>query len=228
MDSSEKHVDSKVKLVWFAPTAIAIVFIWLAASLFYAVLMPDGSIAGLSDLAFAVLFLLAILLLAGLPVYLWLELTYRNLTYQLTEREIVIREGVLARKTTVIPYDKIQDISSTRSLFERLVGLATLEIETAGSSRTASETLLPGIANKDEFISEVMRRVESTKPKEGASQKEHQPSPSEALLSEILKELKTISLKLDSLSKESQKRPALKPERTGASIFEEYGQFKKR
>ena len=167
-----RHLDPKVKLLWMLPTAAtlaAFVFIGLAIS----VLVPgEFSIIGISKGDAPIFIIVAAVLLCA-PVYFWIELTYSNFTYELRQSDIVVREGVFTRKTTVIPYVTIQDISSERTVLERALGLATLEIETAGSSRIASETLIPGISNKDSLIAEIMRRVQSAKGAGGLSAANH-------------------------------------------------------
>ncbi|MEM4634151.1 MAG: PH domain-containing protein [Candidatus Anstonellaceae archaeon] len=179
-------------------------------------LPAEFSVAGIAKRDVPLIFV-SVVLAFSIFYYIWIELTYINFTYELRDADIVIREGVFTRKTTVIPYVTIQDINSERTILERILGLATLEIETAGSSRIASETFIPGISNKDELIAEIMRRVQLAK---GES---HQSSNSklqttEALLEAILQELKILSSKIDKLGIKDSKR----------SAFEDYEAFKKR
>jgi uncharacterized membrane protein YdbT with pleckstrin-like domain len=89
-----------------------------------------------------------------------------------------------------------------------MLGLATLEIETAGSSREASEAFLPGVSNKDALIREIMDKVQQAKARQEKVQKEND-NKIENLLSEILKELKNLSSKFEK-----------------SSLFEEYQKFK--
>ncbi|MCX8197680.1 MAG: PH domain-containing protein [Candidatus Micrarchaeota archaeon] len=207
-----------MKLIWFLPTAIAVLFLALLGLSLSLTLPAEFSVAGLhkNDLPLAIILLAAI---AAIPLYLWVELVYRNFTYELRQSDIIIREGVLTRKTTVIPYVTIQDINSERTVVERLLGLATIEIETAGSSRIASETFIPGIANKDALIAEIMQKVQLAK-----GEAPSEPSKSEAeLLQAILQELKTLSSKMDKLGF-SKNNPHIRKK----SAFEEYQEFKKK
>ncbi|QSX01216.1 PH domain-containing protein [Haloterrigena alkaliphila] len=63
------------------------------------------------------------------------HLKYANLGYFVAEDHLVIRRGFWRRRTTVIPYYRVQTVSTRRSLFQRRLGLASLVIDTA-SSRT--------------------------------------------------------------------------------------------
>ena len=238
MEADIRHLDPKVRLVWEAPAILTLAILWLVASFTYALAMPDNSALGLSHTAFPFALLLALLIFLGLPLHIWTDMVYQNFTFEFTDRDIVIREGVLTRETTVIPYGRIQDIRTVRTLFERLLHIATLEIETAGSAKAASQTLIPGIADKDKLIGEIMQRVERVKSGDGLALGEElavraaqRQDPIEATLLEILKELKTISFKLDKpLNPGPEARKTRPPEaaKKKTSAFDEYERFRQK
>lgn len=190
--------------------------------------MPGAALAGINQ-SNGIFILPLIVLLFGVLLYGWLELIYRNFTYEYGEREFVIRQGVMTRKTTVIPYAAIQDIASERSLLERALGLATLEIETAGSAHLASEITLPGISNKDALISHLMQFVEKAKSARGMEAMQEGADAGQ-LLAGILKELKFISYQLHAMGKKMEAQPSAKEEKKGEKQgeFESYEKFRKR
>jgi len=243
MEPDIRHLDKRVKIVWEFPTLVTLAVFWLIGSIAYAAFFPENAVFGMSHLLFPIFFLIALAVLVALPVYLWVGMIYENFTFELASKDIIIREGVITRKTTVIPYARIQDIRTERTLIERLLGLATLELETAGSSKVASETLIPGIANKNELIAELMELVE--KAKGGGLGEESQQGAASAgaapaVLTEILVELKNISSRMESLislterQSGSKNAPKGRNNEKGAkkepkeSEFEEYSKFKKR
>ncbi|ELY76331.1 PH domain-containing protein [Natrinema gari] len=63
------------------------------------------------------------------------HLKYVNMGYFVGDDHLVIRSGFWNRRTTVIPYYRIQTISTRRSIFQRRLELASLTVDTA-SSRT--------------------------------------------------------------------------------------------
>ncbi|MFU8868295.1 PH domain-containing protein [Natronococcus sp.] len=63
------------------------------------------------------------------------HLRYVHLGYYVGEDHLVIRRGFWRRRTTVIPYFRIQTVSTRRSIFQRRLGIASLIVDTA-SSRT--------------------------------------------------------------------------------------------
>ena len=234
--SGVRHLDPRVKIVWEAPTIATLALFWLVASVAYFAFMPENAVMGLSHLFFPIILLLVVLIFFLLPTHLWTGMIYDNFTIELAPQDIIIREGVFTRKTTVIPYARIQDIRSERTMTERFFGVATLEIETAGSSKVASQTLIPGIANKNELIREIMQLVEKAKSGDGISAgaegeiAQQAASSMEETLIAILKELKTISFKLDSLPrKEGDKpKPPVVAAKKKASEYEEYERFRKK
>jgi uncharacterized membrane protein YdbT with pleckstrin-like domain len=180
-----QYLDSKVKWVWLLPTLVVIVLIWIIVSaVAFAGISQDDHILGLSIPIFLLVFLVSLLILIAGPVMAFHHLEFISFTYVCNESEFVIRQGVITRHTTVIPYHRIQNINTTRTLIERIFGLATLEIETAGAN---PDGILPGISNKDQLIKEIMTSVENAK---RAKKNGSDGLPSEReLLAEILKEL---------------------------------------
>ena len=58
------------------------------------------------------------------------SLIWSRFTYQVTKREIRIKSGLLNRNNRSIPFDRIQDVSLEQKLVSRLLGLATVALET--------------------------------------------------------------------------------------------------
>ncbi|MCX8162990.1 MAG: PH domain-containing protein [Candidatus Micrarchaeota archaeon] len=186
-----RYLDKKIKLIWFLPTAFAIFLLFLIVAVFLFFFERYEFLFGLDKISFLFFFLILLILVIGLPSYLWIHLEYVSFTYELAEHELIIRYGILTRHTIVIPYHRIQNINSSRSLIERLIGLATLVIETAGTNVAASEAQLPGIAKKDLLIKEIMEKVEQSK--RSISQKEKLNNTQDNILNNILTELKKLN-----------------------------------
>lgn len=64
-------------------------------------------------------------LVAGVTALIW-----SRFTYQVTDREIRIKSGLLNRNNRSIPFDRIQDVSLEQKLPHRLLRLATVALET--------------------------------------------------------------------------------------------------
>ncbi len=79
---------------------------------------------------------LSFLALYGVFALPMIGLQYLRFQYWITPHEVVIHSGVLTRRKRSIPLDRIQNIVIERSLLPRLLGTATVKIETAGSKTT--------------------------------------------------------------------------------------------
>lgn len=85
------------------------------------------------------------------------HLKYVNLGYFVGEAHLVIRSGFWKRRTTVVPYYRIQTVSTQRSIFQRRLGLASLAVDTA-----SSRTFAWGTPSIDDIHLETAREVHGT------------------------------------------------------------------
>lgn len=63
--------------------------------------------------------------------------------YALRERDIAFKRGYIFRKTTVIPFNRIQHVSTAQGVLDKLLHIVTLQIFTAGGS--GSDINIPGL-----------------------------------------------------------------------------------
>ncbi len=82
--------------------------------------------------------------------FLWLVLamwlvrrSYQIQGYALREKDIIHRKGVVFRRTTVIPFNRVQHCEVKQGPIERAFDLHTLEIYTAGGQ--SSDLSIPGL-----------------------------------------------------------------------------------
>lgn len=61
-------------------------------------------------------------------------LQWRHHRYRLGPAHLYIKGGILTRRLWILPYERIQSVSLTRGPLQRRLGLASLEIDTAGAS----------------------------------------------------------------------------------------------
>jgi putative membrane protein len=88
-----------------------------------------AGVAGLGPLPFP--WYLPLVFVLVIPPAAHLKWTHRG--YWLGEHHVVTRNGVLKRQTKVVPYDRIQTVIDTRTVFQRRWNLATVTVDTAGS-----------------------------------------------------------------------------------------------
>jgi membrane protein YdbS with pleckstrin-like domain len=68
----------------------------------------------------------------------------RRVAYQVREHDLSLRRGVIRHVVETIPYSRVQHVNVGRGLIERWLGLATLEISSAGP-----DISVPGLAVAD-------------------------------------------------------------------------------
>lgn len=66
----------------------------------------------------------------------WPAVAYRHASYRLSARALEIRRGVLWRSVIDVPRSRIQHTDVSHGPFERMHGLGTLSIYTAGTSHS--------------------------------------------------------------------------------------------
>jgi membrane protein YdbS with pleckstrin-like domain len=87
----------------------------------------------------------------------WLPLYYRSIRFRVGERAVLLRSGVLLRKTAVMPVAAIQFTGLRALPGERILGLCTLQLVAAGARlrlpglpRGEAEGLAARLANTGE------------------------------------------------------------------------------
>lgn len=99
---------------------------------------------------------LAVLGLAALVAW---EIAYhRRFEYELTPESLDIRSGVLSRREREIPLRRVQNVDVTRSFVARLLGLAKVDVETAGGGSTEASLRFVSREEADRLQTEVRER----------------------------------------------------------------------
>jgi membrane protein YdbS with pleckstrin-like domain len=68
---------------------------------------------------------------------------YRSWRYEVREDSLYLERGVFTRVRTVVPFVRIQHVDSSRGPLERVVGLASTVVYTAGSR--GADVSVPGL-----------------------------------------------------------------------------------
>lgn len=91
-------------------------------------------------------------------VALWPYLEWRTTHYVFTTERVLFREGVLARHGRDIPLARINDVSFSHSLLERMLGSGTLTIESAGERGQLVLADLPGVERTQTVLYELVEQ----------------------------------------------------------------------
>lgn len=99
--------------------------------------------------------------------FLVLYVRFHTLRYDVDEEGITMRWGVLFRREVSLTYARIQDIHLTSNLFERYLGLARVQLQTASGSSKA-EMIIEGMFFFETLRDFLYARMRGT----------HEPAPS--------------------------------------------------
>lgn len=125
-------LEPAIQGVWIIQSAISAAVLSIIAGVAFSVISPGGPWVG------AVVFVVV----AALGVVFSL-LKYRIWMYQVRDDSLYLKRGVLTRVNTVAPYVRIQHVDTRRGPVERVFGLATTVVYTAGSR--GADVSIPGL-----------------------------------------------------------------------------------
>lgn len=101
-----------------------------------------------------------ILMLIAFFLFLWIVwdvLVWKSISYLITDRRVVIKRGVLRKKRVFMHYNKIQDVSVSQSITERIFNSGDIEIF-GGHERTTM--VLEDIPDPSEVEDMINRLIE--------------------------------------------------------------------
>lgn len=125
-------------------------------------------------------------------VLILLFIRYATLQYRFDEEGIRMSVGFLFKHESVVQYSRIQDLQISRGLFQRWLGLATIQVQTAAGAATA-EITIEGFKNYEEIRDFLYSRMRGARVGE---EKSAPPTPQQddvlTLLTEIRDELRAL------------------------------------
>ena len=74
------------------------------------------------------------------------RISFKNKGFAFRTHDVIYRSGAIAITTTIIPYNRVQHVALHEGLVSRKLGLATIEIFTAGGD--SSDVKIPGVAKQ--------------------------------------------------------------------------------
>mgnify|MGYP000109069637 CR=1 FL=1 len=137
--STEPEVlHPRVRLVWAAGAVVLGVVILVVGWL------VERFVAGRLEAAVEPVWFLAGAAIVGALGVVFAFLRYRIWRFELQDDALYLERGVLTRVETSVPYVRVQHIDTHRGPVERLVGLSSVVVYTAGSR--GADVTVPGLA----------------------------------------------------------------------------------
>jgi uncharacterized membrane protein YdbT with pleckstrin-like domain len=150
--ADNEQIDTELRTHWKAlvgPVVALLVVVPLAS--FLAGRIPNGSAQTTVRLVILVVAVVALIWLTLLPFLRWW-----TTIYVLTNRRLILRQGVIARSGRDIPLDRVNDVSFSHTAFERLLGCGTLVVESAGERGQLTLTDIPHVEKVQRLLYELV------------------------------------------------------------------------
>ena len=113
--------------------------------------VPSGSVR--APLRWAIV-AVAALVLVRFTVWPWIS--WQTTHYVLTTRRVVIRRGVLGRSGRDIPLTRVNDVSSSQRLWQRLLSCGQLTVESAGERGQSILQNIPKVVRVQKVVYELV------------------------------------------------------------------------
>jgi uncharacterized membrane protein YdbT with pleckstrin-like domain len=106
----------------------------------------------------------------GLIVLIWGTLLpflrWISTHYVITDRRIITRKGIIARSGRDMPLSRVNDISFSHTVWERILGCGTLVVESAGETGQLTLTSVPHVEHVQRRIYELADRADDADDKD--------------------------------------------------------------
>lgn len=84
--------------------------------------------------------------------------------YMVTDQRIRIRRGILSRREETARFDRVQNVNSSQSLLDRLLGVGDVDFDTAGTSEDSDDFRFAGVAEPKRLVRIVAEGTQALHP----------------------------------------------------------------
>lgn len=167
--AGEASSDADGPLDWQRPASGYRRYLLVTNGLFWLALAAISSLAlgiAMADGRARLVGLLAPIVIGGMVTAYLLTAAGRR-AHALGERALFYRSGLWWRRETAIPHSRIQHVARAQGPIERLFGLASLQVYTAGAAQ--ADLTIPGLATATTRRLEEVLLVQAETPRAAAS-----------------------------------------------------------
>lgn len=197
MDVVTYRPSSRYQTKLIVSALILFVFLIAVAAPFTALFFSDSDAA--DPIRTGVLVAAAINLAWLLPTLVIIPPYYRSLRYEIHDDEAIVYAGVITKSVKHVPYRTVTNLKTTRGPLDRLFGIGSLQIQTAGmSGQSGVEESLLGLVELQQaydLVAQKLRRFRRAMPPTQAGEEE--PQAEGPLLESLLAEVQAIRRTLE-------------------------------
>ncbi|MGZ4676065.1 MAG: PH domain-containing protein [Acidimicrobiia bacterium] len=125
------------------------------AGIFVLLLLWVGPMTGTIHNVFKWPLVIAIVVYVAFVVEKYLAWSYTH--FVLTDRRVISRSGIVSKRGTEIPLDRINNIDFSQKIWERVIGAGDLDIESAGKD---GQSHFENVRHPDMVQQEIYRQME--------------------------------------------------------------------
>jgi membrane protein YdbS with pleckstrin-like domain len=145
-----ERLDSRVRLIWLFRSLVGS----LVAGVVVTFAVGAVQVVAVTPVVAGGGVFLVLLTIGILHVFL----RYRAWRFEVRDDTLYIERGVLVNVRTVVPYVRVQHVDARRGPIERLLGLGSVVVFTAGSR--GADVSIPGlVAQRADDVQETLRRL---------------------------------------------------------------------
>jgi len=181
----DKKLITKTVIVSFISSLLS--FASLGGFVHFIVYMKEKNPNIISTIWFIATIAFFVTWIISIPfIILWIK----NLKFIILEDRVVVHKGILTKIQKNIPLRAVTDFILERSLFDRILGIGTIKVQTAGQSPSSSgyEGKLSGLLEFQSIHEELRQQIGKI---DSISENFNQ-TVNESILQQILEELKEI------------------------------------
>lgn len=132
-----------------------------------------------------------LLMIVALPI---MKLWVNNLSYSIEDDRLTVKKGIISKIEQNIPFIAVTDFMLHRSLYDRILGIASIRIQTAGQSANPAgyEGAFSGLINYETLYSELRNKLKAATKSSDKNENVFSNFSTPDLLTKILMELTTI------------------------------------
>jgi uncharacterized membrane protein YdbT with pleckstrin-like domain len=132
--------------------------------------------SGLARIALSVVALVIVIIWVAQPLLRW-----RTTSYELTDRRLRLRAGILTRTGRDFPLSKISDVSFSQGLLDRVLGCGRLVVESPGERGQLVLTEIPRVQHVQATLFQLVENEQDRLSREYQAREEltrgHRPQP---------------------------------------------------
>ena len=129
-------------------------FLWIIQASILSLILGTIIFAGLYSYTESIASAVAVILFVGIGTSYGIK-RYGNWGFEVRDDHLYIEHGVIRKVYSMVPYVRVQHIDTDRGPLDRILGLSTLRVYTAGSK--GADIKIPGLAREE--ASELQKKL---------------------------------------------------------------------